>query len=227
MTVPTFWSGDWSAALVNHLWQSTVVVGIAWLLAWALRRNHARARYWVWFAASVKFLVPFSLLIAAGERLQGWMATQVAAKPALANAMEEIAQPFAGSQVFGATGLPSATHHANALPVFLLAVWACGAVVVAIRFVGGWRKVYAAKRAATRTSNRRSFDCAWRGNAPGSAQDDKLSLVAQDESAVSLVDSRCDTLGIAVGVPMLCSPTLMEPGIFGIFGRCCFCQKGL
>lgn len=37
----TFWSQSWTAALVNHLWQSTLVVAIAWVL--------------------------FSLLIAAGE----------------------------------------------------------------------------------------------------------------------------------------------------------------
>lgn len=33
----------------------------------ALRKDHARVRYLVWMAASVKFLVPFSLMIAAGE----------------------------------------------------------------------------------------------------------------------------------------------------------------
>ena len=57
---------SWTAALVNHLWQSTAVVVIAWLLAAALKKNHARVRYWVWFAASAKFLVPFAALIALG-----------------------------------------------------------------------------------------------------------------------------------------------------------------
>lgn len=61
-----------TAALVNHLWQSTAVVVIAWLLAAALKKNHARVRYWVWFAASVKFLLPFSLLIAAGNGCGRW-----------------------------------------------------------------------------------------------------------------------------------------------------------
>src|ERR1035437_6450120 len=44
----------------NHLWQSTGFAAVAVLLALALRANHARARYWLWLAASVKFLVPFS-----------------------------------------------------------------------------------------------------------------------------------------------------------------------
>ncbi len=50
----------------NHLWQSTLFAGGAALLTLALRRNHARVRYWVWLAASCKFLLPFSLLIALG-----------------------------------------------------------------------------------------------------------------------------------------------------------------
>ena len=72
MMFPAFWNetwtnGVWTPALVNHLWQSTVVVLIAWLLTLTLRSNQARTRYWVWMIASVKFLIPFSLLIAAGE----------------------------------------------------------------------------------------------------------------------------------------------------------------
>ena len=39
-------------ALANHLWQSTVFAGIAALLTVALRKNHARTRYWLWLTAS-------------------------------------------------------------------------------------------------------------------------------------------------------------------------------
>ncbi len=46
--------------LANHLWQSTLCIAVAWLLTLALRNNRAAARYWVWLAASVKFLIPFS-----------------------------------------------------------------------------------------------------------------------------------------------------------------------
>jgi hypothetical protein len=49
------------------LWQSTVFAGIAWMLTLALQRNLAQTRYWVWLAAPLKFLVPFSLLMACGE----------------------------------------------------------------------------------------------------------------------------------------------------------------
>jgi hypothetical protein len=48
MMFPAFSNGTWTneawtAALVNHLWQSTVVVLIAWLLTLILRNNHAAA----------------------------------------------------------------------------------------------------------------------------------------------------------------------------------------
>jgi bla regulator protein blaR1 len=49
--------------VANHLWQSTLFAAAAWLLTVALRKNHASVRYRLWLAASVKFLIPFSLLI--------------------------------------------------------------------------------------------------------------------------------------------------------------------
>ena len=54
--------------LLDHLWQSTLFAAAVWLAARALRANGARVRYWLWFAASVKFLIPLSLLVGAGER---------------------------------------------------------------------------------------------------------------------------------------------------------------
>ncbi|MGC1872104.1 MAG: hypothetical protein WA700_14205, partial [Acidobacteriaceae bacterium] len=67
--------GHWTAELIGHLWQSTVVTVIAWLLVLALHRNQARTRYWLWMIASVKFLLPFALLIDAGQWLRSLFAT--------------------------------------------------------------------------------------------------------------------------------------------------------
>ena len=50
------------AALADHLWQSTLLTGAAGMLTLMLRHNGARARFWLWFAASLKFLLPFTLL---------------------------------------------------------------------------------------------------------------------------------------------------------------------
>jgi len=66
--------------LANHLWLSTLCAAVAWLLAMALRRNRAAVRYWIWLAASAKFLIPFALLV--GARESTWMANGAGAIPA-------------------------------------------------------------------------------------------------------------------------------------------------
>jgi len=63
--------------LANHLWQSTVFGGAMWVLALTLRRNRAAVRYWLWLAASVKFLLPFSLLVSTGTELARRSATPI------------------------------------------------------------------------------------------------------------------------------------------------------
>ena len=57
------------AAMANHLWQSTVFAILAAASTLALRKNQARVRHHLWLAASLKFLVPFSLLVSLGSRL--------------------------------------------------------------------------------------------------------------------------------------------------------------
>jgi len=56
-------------ALLDHIWQSTLFAGAVGLLTLAFRRNRAALRFWLWFAASMKFLVPFAALAALGEYL--------------------------------------------------------------------------------------------------------------------------------------------------------------
>src|SRR5882672_9629217 len=94
--IPKYLSLMWAAiapALGNHLWQSTVFVITAGLLTLLLRKNHARARYWVWLVASVKFLIPFSLLVAIGSYLPG-SGRAAGTKAAFYVAVEEVSQPF-------------------------------------------------------------------------------------------------------------------------------------
>src|SRR5689334_5959054 len=70
--IATKLSMAWAAlapAFANHLWQSTLFAAVAGLLTLALRKNQARARYWLWLAASLKFLVPFALLVSLGHYL--------------------------------------------------------------------------------------------------------------------------------------------------------------
>jgi len=56
--------------LINHVWQSTLFAVVAWLLTIAFRKNRAQVPHWLWFSASFKFLIPFSLLMALGSQLE-------------------------------------------------------------------------------------------------------------------------------------------------------------
>ena len=227
MTVAAFWGEGWTAAVVNHLWQSTVVVGVAWVLTLALKKNHARARYWVWFAAGVKFLLPFSVLMAAGEWLRSLMATPVVVRPEMASAIEQVTQPFAEGQIFGAAA-PVETHHADWLPWVLLAVWACGAMVVAGRFARGWWRVYAAKRAALAVKVREGQFFETDHPSRAKAHSSSGGLVGTTE-VVPLQNGDSFRFGsVLVGeVPVLCTPELLEPGIFGIFRPVLLMPEGI
>jgi hypothetical protein len=73
----------------NHLWQSTVFLAMAGLLTLALRKNQARTRYWLWLAASAKFLLPFSLLVSAGSYF-AWEHSSAGTKDGLFLTMEGV-----------------------------------------------------------------------------------------------------------------------------------------
>lgn len=122
------------AALSNHLWQSTVFGLAAGLLAFVLRHNHARVRYWVWLAASVKFLVPFSLLVALGSHIE-WRRTYAPAGATFP--LIQLVQPYAPIR-HAAMASPAVP---NLLPIFLFVLWFSGAA--AVLFVWGlrWRRI--------------------------------------------------------------------------------------
>jgi uncharacterized protein (TIGR03435 family) len=74
--------------LANHLWQSTLCAAAVAVVAILLRHHRAQLRHWLWMAASVKFLVPVSILVEAGRR----SAPPVA--PKLSAAVARISQPL-------------------------------------------------------------------------------------------------------------------------------------
>src|ERR1700693_1824432 len=97
MMFPAPFHSYWVSALASHLWQSTVFVLVVWLLTLVLRRNQARTRYFLWLIASVKFLVPFSILIAAGE----WLHPATAPGdqgPTFVNVMGDFPQPLSAGE---------------------------------------------------------------------------------------------------------------------------------
>src|SRR5260221_10665650 len=80
--------------LANHLWQSTVFAAAAGLFTVAFRKNRAHVRFELWLCASLKFLVPFSLLMSLGSHWDLSRAAKRAAPPAVSAAMLQISQPF-------------------------------------------------------------------------------------------------------------------------------------
>src|SRR5689334_11504362 len=84
--------------IANHLWQSTLFAAGVAVVAYALRNNHARTRYWLWMAASLKFLVPFALLVTLGGRVEkAPLVPVVPGVPALV--VEQISTSFAPAPV--------------------------------------------------------------------------------------------------------------------------------
>ncbi|HET7086464.1 MAG TPA: M56 family metallopeptidase [Rhizomicrobium sp.] len=55
--------------LLDHIWQSSLFAAGIGLLTLLFRKNGAAVRFWLWFAASLKFLLPFALLAKLGEHL--------------------------------------------------------------------------------------------------------------------------------------------------------------
>lgn len=138
----------WLSPLANHLWQSTVFAAIALLLNWTLRRNRARVRHAVWLAASCKFLLPASLLIALGGQVR-WQPTPATPPFHVPVAIEQVSQPFPDSVVFAPIGAEPPLPAANPLPAILFAIWACGFVGCAVSWAVRWRRIRIAVRAGT------------------------------------------------------------------------------
>ena len=140
--IPAYW-----APLADHLWQSTVVAGVAALLAVTLRNNTARVRYWIWFAAGIKFLVPLSFLVIAGQALD-WRTSPRVAQQSIA-AVAEISMPF---EPPADVSLPPATAPVAPKPdwvsTILLGIWVCGFMISVGLWIRSWWRVHIAVRAA-------------------------------------------------------------------------------
>ncbi len=145
MMFPAIWKEAWTAALLNHLWQSTLLVLIAWLVTLTLRNNQARTRYWVWMIGSVKFLIPVSLLINAAELFRTSLVAPIRSS-ALTTAMEQVTRPFPQTASIAITDYCDkasavVAYHFNPLPVILLVVWLCGFLAVVISWARAWNRI--------------------------------------------------------------------------------------
>ena len=137
-------------AIANHLWQSTLFAAAVGLLVVVCRRFGPRARYGLWLAASAKFLIPFSILSAAGRWL-GQRGDVPIATP-LSFAIEQVNEPFS-SELFSSIAPSHAVSHPvdwMSMAIWgLWALWAAGALCIVVRWVRGIRQVRAAVREAS------------------------------------------------------------------------------
>jgi len=116
----------------NHLWQSTVFAAAVALACIALRRNSPRLRYWLWLAASLKFLIPFSLLVSTGARVQMPPDT-----PSLhAVTVQRISTYFAP--------VPAPARASFQWPLMLAAIWIAGSIFLLVRWFHNWRETKSA-----------------------------------------------------------------------------------
>ena len=190
--IPRFLYAMWAAIATpmgNHLWQSTLFACVIALLMMALRDNRAQIRYWLWLGASLKFLVPFSLLVGVGSQLAS-PRSSASPKTGLYFVMEPVGLPFTRQAIAEIPHATSSTFSQSLIHLLpaLLVVWLCGFAVVLFVWCVRWRRISTAVRQATRLHDGRELEALRR-----------LDTVAGMPKPIEIRSSR---------IPL-------EPGIFG------------
>ena len=135
--------------LANHLWQSTLLAVAVGLLTLMCRKNHAGVRYWLWFSASVKFFIPFTLLMALGDRLE-WAsrAPQIAA-PAVSATLAQVSRPFVADPAMAFLSVQEAPRSVDGFALAILGAWMAGTIAMTVVRFQMWRRIRAAVRASS------------------------------------------------------------------------------
>ena len=170
------------SGLANHLWQSTVFAVVAGSLTLLLQANHARTRHWLWLAASLKFLIPFSLLVGIGGHME-WLAIPRPPQPAIPAVLEQIGQPFLGAASHASAPAIAPTP-GTLVPTLILALWLCGSAGVIGAWTARWRRTGAAMR-------------------------------------------RAHPMHLPTPIRVMSSPSLFEPGVFGILRPVLLLPEGI
>ncbi|MGB9030045.1 MAG: M56 family metallopeptidase [Acidobacteriaceae bacterium] len=178
----------------NHLWQSTLFALCAAGLAFMLRGIPARTRYWIWFVASLKFLVPFSALFALGGSLASIHGTKGDLQPAPYYSLDVVSQPFTftpiGLSNSGKTTLLAPGEQSVHLFSIGAAIWAAGSLILLCCWIIHWRRMAVDLR-----------------NARPATKGFEFSVLQR----VQALHNMRRPIAIAI------SDTSLEPGIFGIW----------
>ncbi|MGC4050159.1 MAG: M56 and DUF3738 domain-containing protein [Paludibaculum sp.] len=130
----------------NHVWQSTLFATVAWAVAHSLRQHGPQLRYSIWLAASLKFLVPFSLLVTAGSFFH-WNQAPPVSVP-VAHTIRQFGQPFEPEPLMLAVTARTAPQTSPDFGLALTAVWILGAVCLLIQRGVRWNRIRGAVKAA-------------------------------------------------------------------------------
>jgi bla regulator protein blaR1 len=188
---------------MNHLWQSSLFVVVVWVLTLALGTNRAAVRYWLWLAASVKFLIPFSLLVSIGSQFE-WRTVTIESQPQISFVMEEIGR----ASVAPMTAVVAAPAF-NYVPI-LFGIWFCGFAVGAGLWIRWWLQI----RAALGESREyRTVEERISGLSQGPLPDGRGSVPEPSRDMLAM--------------PIKISSTRMEPGVFGIFKPVLLLPEGI
>jgi uncharacterized protein (TIGR03435 family) len=137
--------------LADHLWQSTLFAAAVWLMTFLLRKSRARIRYGLWLTASVKLLLPFSLLVSIGSllplRTKAPSPAQTQLYAGFYASGDAMSQPLVNLRPV--PGGEREMHEGTWIyPVVLLLVWLSGAAVVTfVWFLRGRRVIRMRRRA--------------------------------------------------------------------------------
>jgi bla regulator protein blaR1 len=154
--IPNFlvrmWS-DLAPAVGNHLWQSTLFVAAVALLALAFRSNRAGTRYALWLAASLKFLIPFSLLVDLGSKFSSLRGQHYGSDSVMSLTVMQLNQPFSARSAAAISHPASPSTSALAMlsqfVPFLLVLWLVGTLTVLAVWLMRWYRISAVAKRAT------------------------------------------------------------------------------
>jgi bla regulator protein BlaR1 len=177
--------------LANHVWQSTLFAFLVVLLPLALKNNRAETRFWLVLTASLKFLIPFSLLAGIGT----FVPAPRKLPPVIQAGMSAAIEPFGSSRVVvnHTADTPVAKNTwkwAIWWPIALIGIWLCGIVFITVL---SWRR---SRRVAA---------------IAGKAK----RLVEGPE--VEITERLSRGFGFERPIPILESTATVEPGLFRVF----------
>ena len=80
-------------------------------------------RYWLWFSASIKFFIPFTALMALGDRLEWASRAPQIAMPAVSATLAQVSRPFVEGSTIEVLSFQEMPRSADWLALVAVAVW--------------------------------------------------------------------------------------------------------